>query len=168
MPTSLLPPKQPLAAGSNLDNAQKSITATWPCLIVSPDAGHRKQFSQAADSSGWKTFATADPHEALQYMCRNLFKLIVLDFQEFAQPETNTQIENYRSLAEYIRWIGGSLLVINGPEKDSSLHAESVELWARQLGAWTYLPGGFPKSNLSDLCDQALQAVDRLHRPRET
>jgi hypothetical protein len=134
-------------------------------LIVSPTTEHQQQFSRAAAARGWNTFATSDPHEALKFMCRNSFKMAFLDFQDVAHLTNSAQLENYRSLAEYIRWVGGVLLVINGPEQDSQLQDGSLELWARQLGSWSYLPGVLPKSDLSDLCEQALHVVDRLHHP---
>jgi len=134
-------------------------------LIVSPCKQHQEQFSRAAVTRGWKTFTTSDPHEALKLMCRNSFKMAVLDFQDVAQLENSAQLENYRSLAEYIRWIGGVLLVINGPVQDSPVRDDSTELWARELGSWSYLPGVLPQSDLSDLCDQASQVVERLHHP---
>jgi hypothetical protein len=166
MTTSLLPPK-PSATAARFESSQarEAVTGSWSCLIVSPMPEHQQQFSRAAVANGWKSFATSDPHEALKLMCRNSFKMAVLDLQNVAELTDMAQLENYRSLAEYIRWVGGVLLVINGPEQDSPIQADSLELWARQLGAWSYLPGVLPQSDLSDLCEQALQVVDRLHHP---
>lgn len=166
MPTSLLSPKPIVPAArfepSLVRNAQ---LGRWSCLIVSPRTEHQSQFSQAASAHGWETFATSDPHEALTHMCRNSIKFAVLDFQDVSQFTDSVQLENYRSLAEYIRWLGGVLMVINGPEHDRQVQDSSVELWARQLGAWSYVPGIVPQSNLSDLCEQALQVVEKLHHP---
>lgn len=169
MTTTLLTPKTATPAGHfESTMARDVILGSWPCLIVSPTAAHRQQFSQAATAQGWKTFATSDPHEALKLMCRNSFKLVVIDVQDVAQLADSAQLDNYRSLAEYIRWLGGVLLVINGPEHDSAVQADSLELWARQLGAWSYLPGVLPQSDLSGICEQALEVVERLHQPRRS
>lgn len=146
--------------------AHEAKLGRWPCLVVSATPGHQNLFCQAAMGRGWETYATSDPHEALKFMCRNSIKLAVIDFQDVMALTGSAQLENYRSLAEYIRWVGGVLLVVNGPEQDSQADASSVELWARQLGSWSYLPGILPQSDLSDLCEQALQVVEKLHHPK--
>ncbi len=119
-------------------------------------------FCQAALTRGWETYVTSDPHEALKFMCRHSIKLALIDFQDVSEANS----DNFRNLAEYIKWVGGVLLVVNGPVNDSQLQDGSVELWARQLGAWSYLPGILPQSDLTDLCEQALQVVEKLHHPQ--
>jgi hypothetical protein len=100
-------------------------------------------------------------------MCRKPVKLAILDFQNVASLSAAAELDNYRSLAEYIHWVGGVLLIINGPEHDTQVQGDSVELWARQLGSWSYLPGILPQSDLSDLCEQALGVVEKLHHPKQ-
>lgn len=163
MITTLQSPKSSaLAARSEPAQARSAQLGRWPCLIVSATPEHQDMFCQAALSRGWETCATSDPHEALKFMCRNSIKLALIDFQEVS--ETNS--ESYRNLAEYIKWVGGVLLVVNGPVNDSQFEDSSMELWARQLGAWSYLPGIVPQSDLSELCEQALQVVEKLHQPQ--
>jgi hypothetical protein len=166
MTTSLLPPKSAaIAARFEPTLARQTSLGNWPCLIVSPSSEHQQLFSQAATARGWKAIITSDPHEALKLMCRSSFKLVVIDLQDADQLTRAAQLDNYRSLAEYIRWLGGVLLIVNGPVEDQPIQAESTEFWARQLGVWSYLPGILPRSDLSDLCEQAHQVVERLHHP---
>lgn len=156
MATALLSPKSSVAAARFEPSlARDAKLGRWSCLVVSPTSEHQSQFSQAAAARGWATFATSDPHEALKFMCRNSIKLAVLDFQDVSQLTSSAQLENYRSLAEYIRWVGGVLMIVNGPENDSQFQDTSTELWARQLGSWSYVPGVLPQSDLSDMCEQA-------------
>jgi len=162
MTTALLFPKSSvITTRAEPSGAHDTHLGRWPCLIVSAKHEHQNIFSQAAIARGWETFVTADPHEALKFMCRNSIKLAVIDFQDVSEG-----FDNFRSLAEYIKWVGGVLLVINGPEQDSLPQDASVELWARQLGSWSYLPGILPQSDLSELCEQALQVVEKLHHPK--
>jgi hypothetical protein len=169
MAISLLSPKSSAtAARFEPSTARDAQLGRWPCLIVSASAEHQNQFCQAAISRGWETYATSDPHEALKFMCRNSIKLAVIDFQDVATLSASAELENFRSLAEYIRWVGGVLLVINGPEHDSPAQDASLELWARQLGSWSYLPGILPQSDLSDLYEQALHVVEKLHHPKRS
>jgi hypothetical protein len=162
MTSTLLSPKSTdTTARFEPSEVQAARLGRWPCLIVSASSAHRDTFCQAAIARGWETYVTADPHEALKYMCRNSIKLALVDFQDVTEG-----FENYRSLAEYIKWLGGVLLVINGPVQDSQAQDTSVELWARQLGTWSYLPGIIPQSDLSDLYEQAWQVVEKLHHPK--
>lgn len=162
MITTLLSP-QPSASSARLEpsTAHETPLGRWPCLIVSATPEHQKTFCQAAISRGWETHVTSDPHDALKFMCRNSIKLALIDFQDVGDD-----FDNFRSLAEYIKWVGGVLLIINGPVHDSQAQDTSVELWARQLGSWSYLPGILPHSDLSDLCEQALLVVEKLHHPK--
>ncbi len=168
MATSLLSPNSSATAARFEPNSTRDTPlGRWPCLIVSTTPEHQNLFCQAAMARGWETYATSNPHEALKFMCRNAIKLAVIDFQSVIALSASAELENYRSLAEYIRWVGGVLLVINGPEHDSQVLDSSVELWARQLGTWSYLAGILPQSDLSDLCEQALHVVDKLHHPKK-
>jgi len=162
MTTLLLSPTSPAtAARFEPSTVRDTQLGRWPCLIVSAIHEHQITFCQAANARGWETFVTSDPHEALKFMCRNSIKLALIDFQNIAQD-----YDSFRGLAEYIKWVGGVLLIINGPVHDSDSLESSVELWARQLGTWSYLPGILPHSDLSDLCEQALHVVEKLHHPK--
>jgi hypothetical protein len=167
MTTSLLSPKSStIAARVEPTEALGTQVGRWACLIVSAKQDHQNVFCQAAIARGWETFVTADPHEALKFMCRNSIKLALIDFHDVTEQAGAAGFDNFRSLAEYIKWVGGVLLIINGPVHDSQTQDSSVELWARQLGSWSYLPGILPQSDLSDLCEQALQVVEKLHHPK--
>lgn len=167
MANSLLSPKASATVACFEPSTDRDARlGRWPCLIVSAAKEHQDLFCQAAIARGWETYVTPDPHEALKFMCRNSVKLAVIDFQSIAALSDSTDFENFRSLAEYIRWVGGVLLVINGPVNDSKMQENSLELWARQLGSWSYLPGILPQSDLSDLCEQALHVVEKLHHPK--
>ncbi len=98
-------------------------------------------------------------------MCRNSFKMAVLDFQDAAQLENSAQLEKLSELGRVhpLAWRRAAGHQRSCPGQSRSRRLPG--LWARELGSWSYLPGGLPQSDLSDLCEQAFQVVERLHHP---
>jgi len=126
------------------------LVGVYQCLIVSADANRRETFERAAADAGWKTFLCADASTALAMVNRSYVQLAIVDFE-------GRQGETFRPIVEQFKLAGGLLLIVCGNEGDVE-----EEIWARQLGAWLYLPGVVDDSNLSLLCGEARQLVARL------
>jgi DNA-binding NtrC family response regulator len=119
-------------------------------LIVSADSQRRGIFEHAAADSGWKTLLCADAPDALTCLNRSLVQLAIVDL-ESQQPGT------FRSVVEQLTARNGLLLIVCGNEGDIK-----EEVWARQLGAWLYLPGVPEGNNFTALCGEARHIAERL------
>jgi hypothetical protein len=80
------------------------------------------------------------------------YQLVVVDIARPLGRRVNDSIE----VAEEFAGRPGSLLVICGSEDSAE-----EELWARQLGAWVYLPGVASGDTLVSLCADARRLSER-------
>jgi len=126
------------------------LVNVFQCLIVSADPQRRRMLERAAADGGWKTFACGDTATAMAHIHRWLMKLAVVDLE--AQPP-----ESLRPLVEQLSACGGMLSIVCGNEGNVD-----EEIWARQRGAWMYLPGVADSSSISLLCGEARQIAERL------
>lgn len=102
------------------------------CLVVTGNRGLRSRLEAIADLAGWDECVTADSDASLRDAIDGDYKLVVVDIAEPVGDRVNDSVD----LAEEFAARPGTLLMVCGP-KDG--HDE--EIWARQLGAWVYLPG---------------------------
>jgi ActR/RegA family two-component response regulator len=126
------------------------LVNVFQCLIVSADPRRRRMLEQAAAEGGWKTFPCADAPSALTHIHRWLMQLAVVDLEAQAP-------ESFRPLVEQLTACSGLLSIVCGNEGNVE-----EEIWARQRGAWMYLPGVSDSSNVSLLCGEARQIAERL------
>jgi ActR/RegA family two-component response regulator len=129
------------------------LVNVFQCLIVSATPVRRRMLEKAASEGGWKTFMCADAPAALDHVNRSLMHLAVVDLQG-QKPEL------FRPLVEQLTTQSGLLLIVCGNEG-----CADEEIWIRQRGAWMYLPGVADTSNVSLLCGEARQIVERLWKP---
>ena len=102
------------------------------CLVVSGDASRRSRFEAAVELAGWLECASPATTGDLRQAVDRDFQLAIVD------------------IAEELAARPGTLLVICGSEDNVD-----EELWARQLGAWLYLPGVCDGDSLTSLCVEA-------------
>lgn len=140
-------------AGLSQATANRKRTATFQCLVVSPSTSRREMLSQAANEAGWDTVTCAGADRGWTAIQRERFQLALIDMQEPTADESE-----YRDLAEQISENSKTLLVLCGKEGDAS-----QEIWARQTGAWLYLPGVSQNSDVTALCDQAMPVAEKLN-----
>ena len=118
------------------------------CLIVSPRARQREVLSRAATASGWASVVCSDAATARHLAQRIVVKLAFIDLEE-GPLDTLVSLQE---LAADLSRMGCPLLVVCGADGD-----RQQEIWARQLGAWLYLPGMAGVEEMTQLCEEAAQ-----------
>jgi len=126
-------------------------TALLECLVVSGDPDRRRRFEAAVDLAGWLECATPETSSELRGALDRDFQLVIVDVAAPLGERVNDTVE----IAEEFAARPGTLLVICGSEDDVD-----EELWARQLGAWLYLPGVCDGDSLTSLCVEARRLRD--------
>ncbi len=122
------------------------------CLVVSGDEKLRHRLDTMADLAGWSACeAPADAAE-LRSLVEGDFHMVIADIAHPLGERVNDTVE----IAEEFASRPGTVLVVCGS-------GESVdeELWARQLGAWVYLPGVTGSDAFMSLFAEARRVFDR-------
>lgn len=122
------------------------------CLVVSGDRGLRNRLDAVSELSGWSACDMPEDAADLQAAIDGEYQLVIVDVARPLGDRVNDTVE----FAEEFASRPGTLLVVCGSE-------ESVdeELWARQIGAWVYLPGVSGGDALVTLCTDARRLVER-------
>jgi hypothetical protein len=146
--------EQATRAKPRLERAVKSVATRGllECLIVSPRAKQRDLLSRSAAASGWASVVCSDAANARHIAERIVVKLAFIDLEE-GPPEERASLQE---LAAELSRMGCPLLVVCGADGD-----RQQEIWARQLGAWLYLPGMAGSEEMTQLCDEARKVVER-------
>jgi hypothetical protein len=131
----------------------------FQCLILSSQNGRREMLNRAAEMAGWEPIVCLDADAAHEQIGRMFLQLAIVDMVPMAGREP----PGYRDLAEKLARLGGLLLVICGNEG-----RPQEEIWARQLGAWLYLPGVVESDDVAMLCGEARQIAEQLRAPQRT
>lgn len=121
------------------------------CLIVSASSTMRDGLANVARDAGWETIVCADESAAVAAVRRMKFQMAWVDMES---PEASSGLTE---LCQSIAVLPQVLLVIGGHQQDPQ-----EEIWARQLGAWLYLPGvsSAQWSELQVLYEQAYLVTD--------
>jgi DNA-binding response OmpR family regulator len=102
------------------------------CLVVSGNDGLRHRLGAVADLSGWEEFDLPETAADLAAAIDSDYQLVVVDVAGPLGDRVNDSVEVIEEFAAR----AGTLLVVCG-----SGDSVDEELWARQIGAWVYLPG---------------------------
>lgn len=132
-------------------------TARLQCLVVCADPARRRSLADAAAMAGWIAYESGDLLDAIDVQLRLMLHLAIVDFTG-AAPEQGVGL---RQLATGLSRQRELLLVVCG-----SQGRDEEEIWARQLGAWIYLPGLVEPSELSPLLGEAHDLAERLASTR--
>jgi DNA-binding response OmpR family regulator len=137
-----------------LERAIKSVATRGllECLIVSPRAQQRELLSRAASDSGWASVVCGDAGTARDLAQRIVVKLAFIDLEQSPLDD----LADLQDLAAELSRMGCPLLVVCGAEGNAQ-----QEIWARQLGAWLYLPGMAGVEAMTELCGEARSVVER-------
>jgi DNA-binding NtrC family response regulator len=108
------------------------IPGLLKCLVVSGDADLRRRLDTMADLAGWSACEAPVDAAELRSLVDSDYHLVIADIARPLGERVNDTVE----IAEEFAGRPDTLVVVCGS-------GESVdeELWARQLGAWVYLPG---------------------------
>jgi hypothetical protein len=127
------------------------------CLVVSPDPLKQLMFGQAAKRAGWKLVVCADEAAAMEQVAAGTVGLALVDT---AAPDAETAGDR-RLLVERLASHKNLLTVVCGRSSDAQ-----EEIWAREFGAWMYLPGVAPESDLDPILCGAKEVAEKLHKQR--
>jgi hypothetical protein len=120
------------------------------CLVLTWSEGRADLLRSAARNESWQATVNVDTREFL----RNVFLLRVpltfVDLPAIQQQKYTV----WQNAAERAKDLSDSLVVICGVGGDSA-----EEIWARQLGAWAYLPGDNGLAGLELIFGDARKAV---------
>ena len=126
-------------------------TAMLDCLVVSGDSARRRRFEAAVELAGWLECASPETSGEIRQAIDRDFQLVIVDIASPLGDRVSDSVE----IAEEMAARPGTLLVICGSEDNVD-----EELWARQLGAWLYLPGVCDGNSLTSLCVEARRLRD--------
>ena len=91
--------------------------------------------------------------DALRQSVRQRVDLALVDLQ----PAPPAQEQVLRLLVEQLAARNGPLLAVCGKPDDTT-----GEVWSRQLGVWMYLPGVDSQSDITLLCAEARNILQKL------
>lgn len=129
----------------------RKSTTTIQCLVLSDDAMRQEMLSRAAHEAGWDTVICKDVANAWSTVQRQRFEMAFVDL------DGTSSSDGFKEVAEHMSSNHDALLVVCGEEGNAM-----EEIWARQLGAWLYLPGVSGTSDVSALCREASPVVEKL------
>lgn len=120
------------------------------CLVLTWSEGRADLLRSAARNESWQATVNIDVQEFL----RNVFLLRVpLTFVDLPELKERAY-SDWQGAAERAKDLSDSLVVVCGFGRDPA-----EELWARQLGAWVYLPGDNGSAGLELVFGDARKAV---------
>lgn len=133
---------------------QKTLRPLYQCLVVSSGDGRRGSIVRAAKDASWAPIVCRDAVSAAEHCARSRVYLALVDLLDIDQ----TAREHTYRLCERLVETQQPLLVICGHENQPQ-----EEIWARQLGAWLYLPGLVETKEMAALAEEARRVVDKLY-----
>ncbi|MEQ8836640.1 MAG: hypothetical protein RID07_07530 [Lacipirellulaceae bacterium] len=127
------------------------LQKTHQCLIFA-SSGERQRFLRAsAEAQAWDAIICCDTGEFLRCVFRRRVPLIIIDV-----PEEDKVSQELRRAAQSAVRSQDSLLVFCGKASTSE-----DELWARSLGAWSFLPEATSQEGMEFVLQQAREALCR-------
>lgn len=129
---------------------RRSAGFAGKCLLVSKEEAFLEGMKRAASGAGWDCATSMSARDSLRRAFLHCFGLAIVDIDPSAQRQL---------LADLFRILksGSGGLVI---AYDRNAEPES-ELWARQNGAWLYVPGAAEWDSLSVACAEARRLQER-------
>ena len=122
------------------------------CLVVTGESSFRNRLESATELAGWQECDAPETVAELHSAIDGDYRLVLVDVANPVGDRVSDMVE----LAEEFAARPGTLLVICGPEDGID-----EELWARQLGAWVYLPGAIAGDGLVSLLRDAGRMAER-------
>ncbi len=129
----------------------ETAIAQLRCLVVAEEASRRVMLARAAEEVGWDVIVCDSTGSGWHVCERERYELAIVDTASSCLPA------EMQELAAQIASHPNILLIVCGSEGDPL-----EEIWARQLGAWLYLPGVSQQCDVEALCREALPVAERL------
>jgi hypothetical protein len=107
------------------------LPSLWQCLVMAGSPARRELFRSTAENSTWQAEVTGDLQEFVRSFFRHTAPLTIVDMPGIEMA----RYSEFREAALRVSGLNDSLLAICASEGNFS-----EETWARQLGAWMYLP----------------------------
>ncbi|MHB1038691.1 MAG: hypothetical protein ACYC0Y_29055 [Pirellulales bacterium] len=128
-------------------------SGAYQCLVVASSGSRREMLSWAAVDGGWEAIACGTADGAAAQAKRAVIRLAIVDLEYSDGSESGA----FRNLLEQLARTSDLLLMVCGHEGNAR-----EEIWARQLGAWLYLPAVNEGGDLAVLCGEARHVAERL------
>ena len=131
------------------------VGTQWACLVVAPNASRREALERSIRSAGWTPIVCESAGEAGEQLEKWRSQLAAVDLG--GQPKEARS--GLREFAERAASNDRLLAVIDDGTNDGA------ELWARQAGAWVYLPAptlGDDEADLTGFFVDARAAAEKL------
>jgi hypothetical protein len=122
------------------------------CLVVSLSAERRKLIRASAEQRAWEAIVCRDAGEFLRAVFKRAVPLIVVDLPSEDSPEYWA----LRDAADRAKQASNGLVAVAGFGA-----TEGEELWARSLGAWSYLSEVHGQRGFEFAFDEARSALAR-------
>ncbi len=151
-PDTTLPATSPV--GDRDPSQGKSIAqALLPCLVFSAQESRRTMLARAMADAGWAPIVCDRLEQISVQGSRVRVPLAIVDLVG-GQP---VERQGRQTLCERLLSAQKSLLAVCGHEGDAA-----EEIWARQIGAWLYLPGLGEEEDLAQFASEARNVVEKL------
>lgn len=139
-------------AAKRSTGSRKTASAVGVCLLLSSDETLRRRMERAACLADWEPLVCHTAEEAVRQAILQRVGLAVVDV---SQPSVDVQWHN--DLMRLLRSTPGGLIVVC-----DRLDNPEGEIWARQQGAWVYLPGTAEQDELILICKDAMNAAEKM------
>ncbi|MCH2594298.1 MAG: hypothetical protein MKZ95_00560 [Pirellulales bacterium] len=143
---------QTASGASRMKQLQSAPPGLLRCLIASWSEQRISLLRAAAKVEAWDAFAFSESTQFLRNVFQQKFPLTLVDLP----PASNPNYSSLRFAAERTKEVSESLLVISTADGNSS-----DEVWARQLGAWSYLSELSQQNGWELVFREARQAMAR-------
>ena len=138
--------------GGRTDRRTVRAPGDLRCLVVSGDRGFRGRLEAVSELSGSTACETPADAAELVGAVDGEYELVIVDIVHPVGERVNDSV----AVAEEFASRPGTLLVVCGSED-----SVDEELWARQIGAWVYLPGVSGGDALMSLFAEARRVRER-------
>jgi hypothetical protein len=122
------------------------------CVVIAPRECRRAPIDEGVREAQWRPNCCERISDSLRLLWRSRARLVLVDLADLREDERDV-IER---VAESVSRAGGLLIVFGAPDGD-----ESVEVQARQLGAWVYVAGELASNRVAELCREARNHLGR-------
>ena len=122
------------------------------CLVVSASASRRRLIRAAAECQAWDAMVCRDAGEFLRAAFKRSMPLVIVDLPGEESPDYWA----LRDATSRVKQITSALVTVAG----FGVH-DGEELWARQLGVWSYLSEAHTQRGFEVIFSEARTALAR-------